>query len=415
MKARTLLFSLLLMIYGGLLAQQRCDAYPYLQQQMAADPSLRLKLDAIETFTRNHSNPANYTSRNETNQIIRIPVVVHILYHTADENISDAKVQSQLDILNKCFRRLNPDTTHTPDYFRKYAADCDFEFVLATSDPRKRSTTGIIRKYTPVTLWQEDDKMKYSAQTGDDGWDSKSYLNIWVCNLERVMGYSTMPGGAAEKDGLVIGSSVFGGNNTDFTSGKTVVHETGHWLNLKHLWGDAYCGDDDVDDTPKQAGFNVGCPTGIRKTCGNDANGDMYMNYMDFTGDACMNMFTAGQRTRMRSLFDPGGARASILSSTGLDVPVIFESPLPSDDPRWLHVQLYPNPATSTITLDLAYDARWVGKSVQVTNAQGQIIMQVLITSKYQHIPVSTLKPGIYFIMGKKEDGATIKEKFVRM
>ena len=414
MKARYFLIAIMLMMSGALGAQQRCDAYQYMQQQIAADPSLRLRLDAIETFTRNHSNVSNYTSRTESKNTIRIPVVVHVLYHTAAENISDAQIQQQLNILNKCFRRQNPDTVNTPSYFKTLAADAGFEFVLATSDPRKHSTSGIIRKYTPVALWQEDDKMKFSSETGDDAWDCKSYLNIWVCNLDRVMGYSTIPGGPADKDGLVIGTAVFGGNN-DFTSGKTVVHEAGHWLNLKHLWGDAYCGDDGVADTPKQSGYNISCPTGIRKSCGNDANGDMYMNYMDFTSDACMNMFSAGQVARMRVLFDAGGARSSILSSTGLDVPAIFESPLPADDPRWMHPQLYPNPASSSITLDVAYDARWVGKSVQIANVQGQVVMTVVINSKYQQINISNLKPGIYFMMAKKDDGATIKEKFVRM
>lgn len=415
MKARYFLIAVLLMLSGALDAQQRCDASAYLQKQLTADPSLSLKIASIEQYTQAKLSASAYTSRTEQNNIIRIPVVVHILYHTAAENISDAQVQQQLDILNKCFRRLNPDTLNTPVYFRSVAADCGIEFKLATSDPKKRSTTGIVRKFTPVTLWQEDDQMKYSAKTGDDAWDSKSYLNIWVCNLDRVMGYSTVPGGPAALDGLVIGTSAFGGNTTDFSSGKTIVHEAGHWLNLKHLWGDTYCGDDGVDDTPKQAGYTVGCPTGIRKTCGNTTYGDMYMNYMDFTGDACMNLFTQGQRTRMRSLFDAGGARNAMLASTGLDVPQVFESPLPDTDPRWMHPQLYPNPATSAITLDVAFDVRWVGQSVQICNAQGQVVMKVAVSSRQQQINVSGLHSGIYFIMGKKDDGATIKEKFVRL
>ncbi len=413
MKARLWLYLMMFLITGTVAAQQRCVSADYLQKQIAADPALRLKIASIEQFTQ--AKTAAYASRTEQQTIIRIPVVVHILYHSTAENISDAQVQQQLDILNKCFRRQNPDTINTPAYFTPLAADCGFEFKLATSDPKKRSTTGIVRKYTPVTLWQEDDQMKYSAKTGDDAWDSKSYLNIWVCSLDRVMGYSSVPGGPAVVDGLVIGTTAFGGNTTDFSSGKTLVHETGHWLNLKHLWGDTYCGDDAVDDTPKQAGFNSGCPSGIRKTCGNTANGDMYMNYMDFTSDACMNLFTQGQRTRMRSLFDAGGVRNSILSSTGLDVPQIFESPLPDSDPRWMHPQLYPNPATAMLTLDVAYDARWVGQTVQICNAQGQAVKQVTINARQQQIDISALHAGIYFIMGKKDDGATIKEKFVRM
>jgi hypothetical protein len=319
-------------------------------------------------------------------------------------------------MLNECFRRRNADTIHTPDAFKSVAADCEIEFKLAISDPERRATSGIIRKYTPLTEWKADDQMKFSAQMGDDAWNSKMYFNIWVCNLKGVAGYASTPGGLTEKDGIVIGYKVFGTNNTSgFQMGRTAVHETGHWLGLRHLWGDTNCGDDLVHDTPRQSYYNIGCPSGVRITCSNAPNGDMYMNYMDYTNDACVNLFTEGQKERMRALFMQGGPRYSLLLSYGLSYPLITESPLPEEPPRWLQARLYPNPASDQITLDLAYDIRWIGKTLTISNLNGQLMMQVVITSKIQLININGLKPGVYFISVKKEDGAFIQQKFVKI
>ena len=396
-------------------AQQRCSSAAYQQEELRNNPSHSNRMNAIEAFTKQQTE-SRIANRTEGSVII-IPVVVHILYHTQTEKISDAQVASQIEALNKYFRRRNSDTTKTPANFRALAADCEIEFQLAISDPRRRSTSGIVRKYTPITKWKADDMMKFSSSMGADAWDPKSYLNIWVCNLDKFAGYSSMPGGQENKDGLVISYSSFGvGSGTsNYDMGKTAVHEVGHWLNLKHLWGDENCGDDGVADTPKQASYTIGCPSTVRITCGNGPYGDMYMNYMDFTNDGCINMFTQGQKARMRALFNTGGARNSILSSKGLNPPLIAESPLPTEDPKWLHPQFYPNPANNEINLDLAYDIRWIGKTIFVTNLQGQSIMNVTITSKNQKINISRLQAGIYFFAAKKDDGESMKMRFIKL
>lgn len=396
-------------------AQKNCTAHSYQQQRFNENSSLAEMVSNIESFVRQQTVNNGLARIEELT--IRIPVVIHNLYHLPSEKLTDEQVNSQIAVLNASFRRRNADTTRTPAYFKPFAADCNIEFYLAISDPKRRATTGIIRKYTPVKSWEADDKMKFSAEMGDDAWDPGSYLNIWVCNLNRVAGYASVPGDVAAKDGIVIGLGAFGTINTlsGYDMGKTAVHEVGHWLGLKHLWGDQYCGDDGVDDTPKQAGFNIECPNSINITCGNGPYGDMYMNYMDLTSDGCMNLFTLGQKARMRALFDPGGPRHNLLFSRGLTQPWISEIPIPEEDPRWLHPQLYPNPASNFITIDLAYDSRWIGKKIQVVNLQGQTVMIVPVSARTQQIDITKLQAGIYLLAAKREDNESLKLKFVKL
>lgn len=411
---------LVLLIWGVVLssslqAQKHCSAHDYQQQRMRENPALSAGLSRMESFIQQQAANA-LTSRVE-DVTIKIPVVIHNLYHFPNQKISNEQVQSQIDALNACFRRRNADSVKTPAYFRSLAADCNIEFYLAISDSKRKSTTGIIRKYTPIKEWEADDKVKFSAEMGDDAWDPNSYLNIWVCNLNRVAGYASVPGDAPAKDGVVIGLGAFGtiGTLPGYEMGKTVVHEVAHWLGLKHLWGDQYCGDDGIADTPKQAGFNIECPNTVTVTCGNGPYGDMYMNYMDLTSDACMNLFTQGQKTRMRALFETGGPRHALLTSKGLNPPLIAEIPLPEEDPRWLQPQLYPNPSSGIVTLDLNYDPRWMGKTIQVMNLQGQTVMQIPITARSQRIDLQKLQAGMYFLAAKKEDGESMKLKLIKL
>jgi hypothetical protein len=414
MKTNLTLALIMLAFAGSVAGQKNCSSAAYNQKQLANDPGLQKTAQDIEDFIKN--NLARSDNRT-TVTVITVPVVIHVLYHQSSENISDAKIMTQIESLNRCFRRTSADTVNTPARFKMLAADCEIQFRLASSDPRRKSTNGIVRKYTPIAKWEADDKIKFSSEMGDDAWDPHSYLNIWVGNLGQVMGYSSVMGGPESKDGIVIGYNVFGTVQvmTGFDQGKTGVHEVGHWLGLQHLWGDAYCGDDGVGDTPKQAGYNMECPTDIRISCGNGPNGDMYMNYMDFTNDRCMNLFTLGQKARMRAVFSPGGVRNSILSSKGLDAPLIFEAPLPVEDPRWLHPQLYPIPAAQEMTLDLAYDIRWIGKTLNVYNMDGQTMMRVVVTAKSQKIDISKLQPGMYILLSEKEDKEMLRIKFMKL
>ncbi len=387
---RLLLFFFL--IHTGVLSfgQSRCVTSTYLEGKGQENAATAKRIREAEAFLKKSSTQRAIFE----DAIIQIPVVVHVLYQPS-QNISDAQIRSGIDALNRDFRMKNADTSKTPQQFRALAADVQIEFYLAKTDPQGRKTTGIERKATSRNGWLADDKIKLSSQGGMDAWDSRSYLNIWIGNLIGGSGYSSVPGSDAKTDGIVIQYSAFGTINTGapFNLGRTAVHEVGHWLGLKHIWGDAPCGDDLVEDTPQQGFFTQGCPSGIRSSCNNGTAGDMYMNYMDYTNDACMNLFTKGQRQRMRSAFDEGGPRASLLQSKGLHEPWVNEAVLPTPA-----AALYPNPALNKITLQTG--SNQLGESISLLNSQGQLIRVEKIKALQQSFDVQALKAGVYFLKG---------------
>lgn len=297
-------------------AQHRsCATMENHELMMKADPSLASRMQEVEESTARIISEGGVTTQGT---VINIPVVVHVIYNTTAQNISEAQIKSQIKVLNDDFRRLNADKAYTPSAFASVAADVEINFCLATKDPNGAATNGITRTATSVTSFDASNKMKYNSSGGKNAWPAGSYMNIWVCNLGGgLLGYAQFPGGAAATDGVVIGYKYFGTSGTataPFNKGRTGTHEVGHYLNLRHIWGDASCGNDYVTDTPTQSTSNYSCPSYPKPSCGNSS--DMFMNYMDYTDDGCMNMFTVGQKNRMRALFASGGARASLLSST---------------------------------------------------------------------------------------------------
>jgi hypothetical protein len=263
-----------------------------------------------------------------------IPVVVHVVFNGAAQNISDAQIQSQIDVLNHDFRKTNADVSSTPGVFAPLAADARIEFELATTDPSSNPTNGITRTSTTASGFTDDNKVKHASSGGADAWPRDNYLNLWVCRLSGgLLGYAQFPGGPADTDGVVILDTACGTSGTaaaPFNLGRTATHEIGHWLNLRHIWGDdgnGCSGDDFVGDTPNCAGANTGVPAFPHITCSNGPNGDLFMNYMDYTDDVGMFMFTSGQVTRMQASLDgdrptlghpkPGGP-TGILLDTGI-------------------------------------------------------------------------------------------------
>ncbi|MFA7766366.1 zinc metalloprotease [Streptomyces sp. NRRL S-448] len=243
--------------------------------------------------------------------VIDIPVVVHVVHNTPEQNIGVAQINSQIDVLNQDFRGQNPDVSKVPGVWQEIVADARIEFHLARTDPLGRTSDGITRSQTSNADFDTDDMVKFTLSGGMDAWPADTYLNIWICQLRRgLLGYAQFPGGAAATDGVVITHSGFGTNGTaaaPFNGGRTATHEIGHWLNLRHIWGDddeGCSGSDFVADTPNQAGPNLGSPRFPHVTCGNAPDGDMFMNYMDYTDDAAMFMFTDGQVARMNAALD---------------------------------------------------------------------------------------------------------------
>ncbi len=296
-----------------------CSTMDHLHLQEQQDPQLTINMESIELFTQQWIT--NHPDETGSRTVYTIPVVVHVLYNTSAQNISDAQIQSQLEVLNRDFRRLNTDASNTLSQFQSIAADSEINFCLASVDPDGNSTNGITRTYTNLTSFSYDNKVKYTSQGGKDAWHRESYLNIWVCNLSNLLGYAQFPGGNAATDGVVVNFMAFGTIGTassPFHLGRTATHEVGHWLNLRHIWGDGNCSyDDGVADTPPATAANYGCPLS-RVSCNSL---DMVQNYMDYTNDACMNVFTLGQKSRMRAQLAPGGFRHSLLSSNGCNAP----------------------------------------------------------------------------------------------
>ena len=392
-------------------SQRICGFADYRQQFIHNTPGLSEKIESIEAFTRQSQRNKNSTlGTNTTNaglSVINIPVVVHVIYNSSSENISDAQVQSQIDVLNKDYRRQNADSSNTPLYFQQFAADCGFHFMLAKVDPHGYATTGIIRKHTGIQQFNINDNIKFSSSGGDDAWDDDNYFNIWVGDLTGgVLGYSSVVGGPKANDGVVVSYKAFGTIGTatvPFNEGRTGTHETGHWLNLIHTWGDADCGDDKVDDTPPQHAAEYGCPSGIIISCNDGPNGEMYTNYMDFTNDACMNIFTIGQRDRMRALFEPGGERYALLSSTALAASALADTvSAVAEDATVTLTSVYPNPAKDIVTISIT-DQNVIGSTIEMYNQVGQKVVSEKISQLQFQLNIGSLYTGIYYI--KINDG----------
>ncbi len=312
-----LLALLCLGISPPLWAQRTCGTMEHLEHQLQENPSMQYRMRQIEENARLNLKGAGNRMQGQ----IIIPVVVHVVYRSSRENISEAQVQSQIEVLNADFQRLNLDAADTDPRFAHLATGAGIEFRLATVDPLGTPTNGITRTRTDkVYFYTSDNGVKYSSMGGVDAWPSDQYLNIWVCNLGMsVLGYAQFPGGAPETDGVVICYKQFGNTGSvtpPFDRGRTCTHEVGHWLNLRHIWGDGACEVDDlVPDTPPADGPTTGCPQVQRVACSGPV---MTQNFMDYTDDACMNFFTRGQVARMRSLFINGGARHSLLRSPAI-------------------------------------------------------------------------------------------------
>jgi hypothetical protein len=339
-------FTLAITSYGQ--SEERCATEPFNEMLRQRGQILQERIEFEEWVQKKISEKKQRQlfgiedETSEASQTIVIPVVVHIIHNGeaigSGTNVPDAQVISQIKVLNQDFRRENADANQTPSEFVSVAGSWDISFVLAKRDPEGLPTNGITRTRGTKSIWQFADDTELKSLSY---WPAEDYLNIWVCDLAGLnTGYaqlpvSNLPGLEVSSenrltDGIVVDFRYFGsiddGNfniNSNFNKGRTASHEVGHFFGLLHIWGlSTSCNSSDfVSDTPVQEKESTGCPTHPRVSCNSN---DMFQNYMDYTVDRCMNLFTAGQVERMKIILENSPRRTSLMSSLGAEIPVLF-------------------------------------------------------------------------------------------
>ncbi|OQP54689.1 hypothetical protein A4H97_21705 [Niastella yeongjuensis] len=257
---------------------------------------------------------------------IYIPVVFHIVLKNPNL-VTDAQIQAQIDRLNIDYAGLNPDSTLIPARFKPYFAKPNIQFKLAQRNANDEPSDGIDRVTTAIDNFTIDDiRVKYAALGGADAWDHNRFFNVWIADLgQQYLGYSTFPNSSpAAEDGVVIKYTTLPGNPGVYGKGRTLTHETGHFFYLYHIWGDEpdCAADDFIDDTPLQGNYTSGCSHPNDPCTPDSKGGVMYQNFMDYTDDACMVMFTLEQKNRMET--SANLYRPSLVASNGADPVIVY-------------------------------------------------------------------------------------------
>jgi len=380
-------------------------------------PGYRDDLDRAFEAAENSIAPRN-------GEILRIPVVFHVIYNTDRQNIADEYIYSQLDVLNQAFRNTHSDTANTREVFKSFAGDAQIEFFLAETDPDGNPTGGITRTHTDKETFGDLsiiigninlellESMKYTGKGGQDAWPTDRYLNIWVADagitflgtyLPALLGLATpprypslpenWPDGAVDgiKDGVFLQYQTIGLNNPyksdlfDLASvARTAVHEVGHYLGLRHISGDEECGNDGIDDTPT---MNISsqeanaCPGSGVNTCNStqpDDLPDMWENYMDYSNDICQTLFTKGQVEHMRKVL-------TLQRDTLLNWPLGVKKDMVEN------ISIYPNPAQTEIFIKNLNP----GGALTIHNVLGQVVRRISRLESLR-VPVSDLPSGVY-------------------
>ncbi|MCD9856270.1 zinc metalloprotease [Epilithonimonas sp. JDS] len=296
----------------GTTAARMCPSEEIRNKALQSNPELMQKFVQLEASTENFANDLKL-GKVLADGSVEIPVVVNVLYSTAAENVSDARIAEQIDVLNKDYAATNTDIGKIPTEFQSVSAgDTKVKFLLSK----------VVRKSVTTSSWSgTTDAMKKSSTGGIDATSPANYLNIWVVGkivygAGTTLGYATFPESSGLwNDGVVIATPFFGktGAASPYNLGRTATHEVGHYLNLRHIWGDAKCGNDLVADTPTQTGSNGGSPAyPLYNRCNGVKRSVMFMNYMDYVNDAAMYMFSAGQKSRIQSVVAASGSRAGL-------------------------------------------------------------------------------------------------------
>ncbi len=387
---------------------EQCGAGVLQKNSFVSHPELianrEVTEQAIQEFVQN-----GVTNRG----VLTIPVVFHVVYYSEVENVSAQQVFSQIAALNRDYRNRNENFSKVHEDFKKVAADVEIEFCLAEKDPFGNETTGITRTQTPYTnighrLNPSDGRPSifYSNLGGEDAWDTEKYLNIWVCNIGgSILGFASFPGTAiAAEDGIIIDYEAFGSIGTAKKPnhlGKTLAHEVGHYLDLEHIWGNTAgdCSiDDGIDDTPEQERPTQGCPNDRRVSCGSF---DMYNNYMDYSTDECLAMFTQEQKKRMLASLQT--VRKELVNGDFCSQNTV-DSPLEQ-------IKLYTNPVDDELFVSLK-GGNIFEASVMIYDLVGHVMMEektFFFPGAYP-IDVRFFPQGVYFVVLSSSDNQLIRK-----
>jgi hypothetical protein len=415
-------FTLITIVISAHLYAQQCATHDVYLKNISTHPKYE---QAVVSAFEQAKEWASQNGWKKSGGVYQIPVVVHILHMNAAQNLDDSLVHNQIDVLDEDFRRLNADTALTRNEFKPIAADAQIEFYLATIDPDGNPTNGITRTVgTPAfgTYTPFDDNAKFDSLGGKTAWPTNRYLNIWVCDLVfgfGILGYAYPPVGNVPnwdpgvapldpgKQGVVIHYAVFGRNNPNASGplsmvnrGRTVTHEVGHYLGLRHVWGDGDCTmDDGIQDTPDASDNAQQICDWTKNTC-TETSGpelpDNIENFMDYASDSCMNMFTEGQVTIMRYILEE--FRPELIG-------------LPASINEYENIQqlisVYPNPAITSVEIRIHSSLKML--NTEIVDTQGAVIY----SADKSHVSVQSLRSGIYFIRVYTNQG-TITKKLVK-
>ncbi|TAE27804.1 MAG: T9SS C-terminal target domain-containing protein [Cytophagales bacterium] len=393
---------------------ERCANGRMEQLLRSRNPERQQQIESLERQLRAYHKQAGARLAND-NTVFRIPVVVHVIHNNSSNfvggannpNISDEQIASQIRVLNEDYRRQAGTNGFNTS---PIGADTGIEFFLATTDPQGNASNGILRKYysaKPIFDPFQPDDLKLLARIST--WPTDRYLNIWVTDTEGVtIGYGQFPVGADtlrglatnrdnDIDGVVISYKVFGAtactpNFRSYCQGRTTTHEVGHWLGLIHTWGDSICGDDFVADTPPTQDGNNGTTCGpITSECvPGRRTRNLTENYMDYSPDVCMNMFTVGQRARMRAVLQLSPRRAMVVASSG--------RPLPESET--LTVTMVPNPAQNVAIAEVQFKGAQA-PTIDLLDLSGRLVRTQTLSSTVSTrvtIGVSDLPKGMYIV-----------------
>ena len=388
----------------NIVPKKRCYFEEHLKKLKESDPMLESQMQALETSVQEQIKN-NQQQLENSRATITIPVVMHIITNTGD--ISDARVQEQMDVLNQNYGGLN---THPMSPFDdNLKANTGVQFCLAKRDQTGKATTGIERRKGISHFFCENgpnDDMKHYSSDGLDQWDPTKYMNIWVCNTGgNIAGFAGPPTGSLSPNfGLVVSCEYFGitGTTAPFNEGCTATHELAHSFFIYHLWGDpGNCATDYCADTPPQNTFTEGTASGVKTdNCSPNAPGIMYMNFMDYTDDNIMANFTPNQAARMQAIFASGQKLHSLSTSTACSHVSIEETE------NIQNINIYPSPTSGKVNINFSI-INPCDVNVSLHNIIGAEIYSFNKTKASvvdADVDISNQSSGIYFVKIKTEN-----------